>query len=351
MWDVIIAIVGGFVVYSTCQTNMVGGILLALLIIAYLVFRRRVAFSMGFAMKNFNKGEREKAMQWLDRAYKMGMKFNEKMTYAYYLLREGRTDKCEEVLSAILGFRGSKPEERNRAKSTHALLLLKKGRVYEAVEELEEIFPNYRTTAVYGSLGFAYLIQGNMQKAQDFNMEAYDFNADDAVILDNVLQTHAKCGRFTEAYEISIKLMEKNPTFREAYYDTAVVEYQLGKTEDALSHLRHALTIPTSFLTTVSDDIIELMMSRIENGETPTGAAMVFLEAKSIELPNVPTLRVRPADEARAMPGEAEDDDPIFFGEVNTSAVTETDDAPIDFSDAEYQQTAEEEDEEDSIFL
>ena len=350
MWDFIIAIVGGFVVYSTCQSNMLVGILLALLIIAYLIYRRRVAFSMGFAMKNFNKGEREKAMQWLDRAYKMGMKFNDKMTYAYYLLREGKTDKCEEVLSAILGFRGAKPEERNHAKSTHALVLLKKGRVYEAVEELEEIFPNYKTTAVYGSLGFAYLVQGNMQKAQDFNMEAYDFNSDDAVILDNVLQTHAKCGRFTEAYEISIKLMEKNPTFREAYYDTAVVEYQLGKHEDALSHLRHALTIPTSFLTTVSDDIIELMMTRIENGEAPTGAAMVFLEAKSVELPNVPTLRVRPADEAKAMPGEAEDDDPIFFRGDDTVSVTETDDEPIDFSDAPYQAN-EEDDEEDSIFL
>ncbi len=350
MFDLIIAIVGGFVVYSTCQSNMLGGILLAILIIAYLVYRRRVAFSIGFAMKNFNQGERDKAMKWFDRAYKMGMKFDEKMTYVYYLLREGRTDKCDQVLSAILNFAGTKPDQRNRAKSMHALILLKKGRVYEAVEELEDIFPNYKTTAVYGSLGFAYLVQGNMQKAQEFNVEAYDFNADDAVILDNMLQTHAKCGRFTEAYEISAKLMEKNPAFREAYYDTAVVEYQLGKNEDALSHLRKALTIPTSFLTTVSDDIIELMMTRIENGEAPTGASMVFLEAKSVELPNVPTLRVRPAEKVKGMPGEPEDDDPIFFHGENANSITESDDEPMDFSDAAHQ-TNEEDDDEDSIFL
>ena len=101
----------------------------------------------------------------------------------------------------MLAFRTQKPLERCRAKANHAMLLMKTGRLYEAVEELEEIFPTYKNTTLYGSLGFCYLVQGDMKKAQQFNEEAYEYNSDDPVIMDNMMQTYAKLGQFEKAYE------------------------------------------------------------------------------------------------------------------------------------------------------
>ena len=256
MIDVIIIIAGGYIAFMAYQISLIIGILVSLLVFGVVFYRRGSAFCMAIAMRNYTKGQKNKAMDWFERGYKMGMKINQKTTYAYYLLREGRVGRCEEVLSSMLAFRSQKPIEKAQTKATHAMLLMKTGRLYEAIEELEEIFPTYKNSSTYGSLGFCYLVQGNMQKALEFNEEAYDYNSDDLIIVDNLMQTYAKMGEFEKAYELSQKLMEKEPAFREAYYDVAVIEYQMGKTEDALKRLEHALTIPTSFLTTVSDDII-----------------------------------------------------------------------------------------------
>ncbi len=346
MIDVIIVIAGGYIAFKAYQMSLIIGILVSLLVFGVVFYRKGAAFCMAVAMRNYTKGQKNKAMDWFERGYKMGMKTNQKTTYAYYLLREGRVGRCEEVLSAMLAFRSQKPLEKAQTKATHAMLLMKTGRLYEAIEEFEEIFPTYKNSSTYGSLGFCYLVQGNMQKALEFNEEAYDYNSDDLIIVDNLMQTYAKLGEFDKAYELSQKLMEKEPAFREAYYDVAVIEYQMGKTEDALKRLCHALTIPTSFLTTVSDEIINNLKTKIESGEEPKGAEMVFLEVTSASLPDTPTLRMRPAAGVHIMrDGVAVSDDPISFATVSGKA---EDKAEEILENAEEEQ---DEDDGDGIFL
>ncbi|MBR5157238.1 MAG: hypothetical protein IKW59_05680 [Clostridia bacterium] len=340
MIDVIIILAGGYIAFKAYQISLIIGVLVSLLVFGVVFYRKGSAFCMAIAMRNYTKGQKIKAMNWFERGYKMGMKTEQKITYAYYLLREGRVAKCEEVLSSMLAFRSQKPLEKAQTKATHAMLLMKTGRLYEAIEELEEIFPTYKNSSTYGSLGFCYLVQGNIQKALEFNEEAYDYNSDDLIIVDNLMQTYAKMGEFEKAYELSQKLMEKEPGFREAYYDVAVIEYQMGKKEDALKRLDHALTIPTSFLTTVSDDIINSLKAKIESGEEPKGAEMVFLEVTSASLPDTPTLRVRPAASVQIMrDGAAESDDPISFtassaDENKAEMISESDESGEDDGDS-----------------
>lgn len=346
MIDVIIILAGGYVAFQAYRLSLIAGILVSLLVFGIVLYRRGAALCMTVAMRRYTQGKKIKAMDWFERGYKMGMKTDQKITYAYYLLREGRIGKCEEILAGMLAFRSQKPLEKTKAKANHAMLLMKTGRLYEAIEELEEIFPTYKNSSTYGSLGFCYLVQGNIKKALEFNEEAYDYNSDDLVIVDNLMQTYAKLDRFDEAYELSKKLMEKEPAFREAYYDTAVIEYQLGKNEDAIKRLEHALTIPTSFLTTVSDDIINSLKTKIESGEKPQGSEMVFLEVTSASLPDTPTLRTRPPVAVkRAHEGPFESDDPISF----TAADESTDKSDEIASQTEREQ--DEEDDGDGIFL
>ncbi len=346
MLDVIIVIVGGYIAFKAYQMSLIIGILVSLLVFGFLLYRRGSAFCMAIAMRNYTKGKKIKAMDWFERGYKMGMKTDQKNTYAYYLLREGRVGKCEEVLKQMLAFRSQKPIEKAQIKATYAMLLMKTGRLYQAIEELEEIFPTFKNSSTYGSLGFCYLVQGDIKKAFEFNKEAYDYNSDDLIIVDNLMQTYAKLGEFDKAYELSQILMEKEPIFREAYYDAAVIEYQMGKTEDALKRLNHALTIPTSFLTTVSDEIINNLKAKIESGEEPKGTEMVFLEVTSASLPDTPTLRVRPpVNIKRVSEGVFESDDPISFGasDENEGKMAQS------LENAETEQ--DEDDGSDSIFL
>ena len=317
MLDILLIFAGGFIAIYAWRFSIIIGFIVSLLVFGILLYRRSAALCMGVAMRQYTLGKKNKAMDWFEKGYKFGMNTDQKITYSYYLLREGRVIRCEEILNSMLSFRSQKPTDRSKAKLNHAMLLMKTGRVYEAVEELEEIFPTYKTSGLYGTLGFCYLVQGNIKKALEFNEEAYDYNGDDAIITDNLMQTYAKLDRFDDAYDLSKKLMDKKPAFREAYYDTAVVEYQLGKKEDALSRLEHALTIPTSFMTTVSDDVINNLKEKIERGDAPEGSSMVFLEAKSAELPDTPTLRNRPVSFAN--------------GHISSSAAIEADE-PISFN-------------------
>lgn len=236
--------------------SLLWGILLLLGIGLYLFFSNYTNMCMTMAVRQYGNGNIDDAFRWFEKAEKHGMNGKQKISYAYYLMREGRVEKSEEILNRLLAFKLT-PEIKNPAKSNHAVLLMKTGRIDEAREELEEIFPTFRTSNVYGSLGYLYILGDDMEKAKEFNLEAYDFNKENAVILDNMVQLYTKLGEYEEAYRYATELMEKKPVFIEAYYNTAVVEKELGKFCEAKAHLEHALTIRPTFLTTISHEKLQ----------------------------------------------------------------------------------------------
>lgn len=229
---------------------------LLLVVLAYLLFVKYTDICMWMGISQYGNGDIEKAFKWFKKAEKAGMTGRQRITYAYYLMREGRVEESEAIFTRMLAFKLS-PDMKNQAKSNYAILLMKTGRIDEAREELEEIFPTYKVTNVYGSLGYLYILGDDMEKAKEFNHEAYDFNKDNAVILDNMVQLYTKLGDFDAAYQYSVELMEKKPAFIEAYYNTAMVEKELGKFGDAKAHLEHALTIRPSFLTTITHEKLQ----------------------------------------------------------------------------------------------
>ncbi len=255
-----IAIIGLIIWVFT--KSLLWGIILLLAIGLYLCFANYTSMCMAMALRQYGSGNVDDAFRWFEKAEKRGMNGKQKISYAYYLMREGRVEKSEEILNRLLAFKLS-PEIKNPAKSNHAVLLMKTGRIEEAKEELEEIFPTFRTSNVYGSLGYLYILGDDMEKAKEFNLEAYDFNKENAVILDNMVQLYTQLGDYDEAYRYATELMDKKPVFIEAYYNTALVEKELGKFEDAKAHLEHALTIRPSFLTTVTHEKLQEMLASL----------------------------------------------------------------------------------------
>ncbi|MBQ2696325.1 MAG: hypothetical protein IJF61_03380, partial [Clostridia bacterium] len=192
-------IVVGVAIWLCCTQYALWGGLLLVAMGVFMYFKRYTGFCISMAMRYYGISDIKTAFRWFEKAEKRGMNPKQKITYAYYLMREGRVEKSENILNAVLAFKLA-PELKYPAKSNHAILMMKTGRMAEAQEELEEIFPTYRNTNVYGTLGYLYIMGNDMEKAKAFNLEAYDFNSENAVILDNMVQLYTKLGDYDEAY-------------------------------------------------------------------------------------------------------------------------------------------------------
>lgn len=263
MFGLFMFIAAVFIVWLYISSGWVVGVFATLAFLLVLYIKRFTALCMLFAYRNYAKGEKEKSITWFERGYKHGMNVKQKVTFAYYLLREGKTDRSEEVLSSILGFGNIKPEDKCLAKSHHALVLMKTGREQEALEELLEIFPMYKNSTIYGSIGYLYIAIGDLEKAEEFNLEAMDYNSDDAVILDNMVQLYNLKGDKEKAFSYAEKIMEKNPGFIEAYYNAALAAKAVGKTELAREYLEKTEGMQTTFLSNVSHEDVKKLLGEL----------------------------------------------------------------------------------------
>jgi len=252
---VLLLVILGFIIWLFTY-NALWGCIFLIAFILYCFVKRYTALCIMRANRCYIKQDIEKCFRWFERGEKRGMDAGQKITYAYYLLREGHVEKAEALLNSVLAF-SLPPELKNRAKSTHSVLLLKTGRLEEAREEMEEIFPTAKNTTLYGNLGYLYILLGDMERAESFNLEAYDYNQDDMVILDNMVCLYSSMGEYEKAYNYAQQLMAKKPHFIEAYYNTAMVEKALGKTADAKTHLEFSLTIRTNFMSAVTHEDVQ----------------------------------------------------------------------------------------------
>lgn len=268
MFLLLFLIAAVFVGWLYATSGIVVGLFATLILLFVLYIKKFTSLCMLMGYRKYATEEIETSFKWFEKGYKHGMDVKQKVTYSYYLLREGEVDRCEAVLSSILGFKGAKPEERYLAKSHHALLLMKTGRQDEALEELLEIFPVYKNSIMYGSIGYLYILMGDMKKAEEFNLEAVEYNSEDKVILDNMVQVYNILGEKEKAFSYAEKLMEKNPTFIEGYYNAALAAKNVGKTELAVSYLEKTEDIKTTFLSNVSHEQVSKLLEELKDTQT-----------------------------------------------------------------------------------
>lgn len=263
MFFLLMLVAAAFIVWLYFTSGPVIGVAATIIYFVVLYVKRYTAFCMLLAYRKYAAGEFEKSFAWFERGYNHGMTVKQKVTYAYYLLREGRTDRSEEVLNTILAFSGCSKEEKYLAKSHHALVLMKTNREAEALEELLEIFPHYKNSTIYGSIGYLHIIASDIETAEKFNLEAYDYNSDDKVILDNMVQLYNKKGDYETAFSYAEKVMEKNPAFIEAYYNAAVAAKAVGKIDLAKEYLEKTKDLQTSFLSSVTHEDAEKLLEEL----------------------------------------------------------------------------------------
>ncbi len=237
--------------------NALLGLAAILLAIALLLYRNRPSLFAYMGGMKYSRGSLEEAINWFEKAYRTGKaKPATTSSYAYLLLKNGILDESEAILNKLISSHPDKDSEM-LAKSNLALVYWKKGCLDDAVALLETVIQEYKTSTIYGSLGYLLILKGDLEKALQFNLEAYEYNEANTVILDNVGQVYHLTGQFEKSAEIYEKLISKNPSFPEAYYNFGLLLLDMGQVEKACEMLEKALNYKLSFLSTIKRENIE----------------------------------------------------------------------------------------------
>lgn len=197
-------------------------------------------------------------------AYGKKVDYMTKIRYAFLELKMGSLEKAKKMIMYILSTGKVPLNIRYEAKAIYALIQFKEGEINEAKETMLDVYENYKTTNMYCTLGYLFNILESPKKAVELNEEAYEYNSEKEVILDNLGEAYFLNDDVEKAYEIYEKLMEKNPAFPEAYYNYARVLDKKGDREKAEEMLSTALEKPFNKLTTVTKEEINKYMDEIK---------------------------------------------------------------------------------------
>ena len=119
-------------------------------------------------------------------------------TFGVLLLRQGKFEEACGLFDRALAGR-VKGDLRSLITMNRAIAWFRLGRVGEAVSALEELHKKYKSLRVYQTLGYVYTSAGMYDKAEPYNLEACEYDPDDAAILDNTGQMFLEMGRIEKA--------------------------------------------------------------------------------------------------------------------------------------------------------
>lgn len=239
------------------------GIAAFIIYIAVLIYFFRALIYSILGSRKYSLGLTDEALKWFKRAHdtkRAGVRIS--VSYAYILLKNAEPVKSEEILQQILN---SNPNSQDvpYIRSILALVLWKKGELDPAIDMLQEVIQVYKTTSVYGSLGYLLILKGDAEEALQFNLEAYDYNSSDKIIQDNLGQCYYLLGQYDKAREIFEALLDKAPAFPEPYYNYGLVLLELGEPEKALENMKTALSRKFSYLSSVTAKEIEAKIKEL----------------------------------------------------------------------------------------
>lgn len=246
----------------------------SLVLLAVYLWWNRSSLHVATALQAFRKGDEAGALVAFAKAEAAGrLDASTTASYAYLALKNGRPDEARLVLGRALtsGRRGKalKPADRNLIETYRALVLWKEGQLDEAVELLEALLASgYRTSNVYGNLGFFLQEQGNWARATEVCTEAAEWDPEGKVILDNLAALHLRKEEWDQAAEVYGRLLALEPQFPEAWHGAGLASLKTGDAEAARQRWQKALGLPFNALTTVERSQVEAALRSLDESDS-----------------------------------------------------------------------------------
>lgn len=215
-------------------------------------FKARKASAM------ISKGDSAGAMKLYEEAVNEGLKeMNALLAYSVLLIRAGEYQKARELLVKIQKYPMTE-ENRRQLMVNYASCAYKLGNIEKGIELLERVHQKAPSGMVYQTLGYLYVEAGNYEKAISFNLEAYEYDDEDAITLDNLGQAYYRLGNDKEkAKEYFEKALEVKPGQIDTLYFLAQYDIEAGDKAAAKAKLEKALEGRFSPLNYASRDKVE----------------------------------------------------------------------------------------------
>jgi tetratricopeptide (TPR) repeat protein len=251
--------------------NFTYGLLGLAVYIIYIIYNGLPGMYFGRARVSYAKGDMEGAKAMLERCIRtQRAPTGALISYSYLLLRMGFTDKADEAVQELLK-KELKPHEKIGVKTNYALILWKKGELDEAIKLLTELYDEGKNSTIYESLGYLLILKGDLDRAVEFNKEAYEYDSSNKIIMDNLGQSYYLKGDYISAKDIYEKLMDLSPEFPEPYYYYGGVLMELGKFEKALETVKKALDYDFTNMNTISKEEVLERVKYLESEAAITG--------------------------------------------------------------------------------
>ncbi len=250
-------------IFILFKLNTIVGIIAT---IAFLLLVIIVNKSMLYRLKaqiEYGKGNLHNSIKWFSKAANVkNAKADVLVNYGFVLLKAGRFDESKQILTKAMS-KSITQDAKNFAKSNLALVVWRTGDLDKAIEMLKEVIAEYKNTAVYGSLGYLLIEKGDLDEALKWNLEAYEYNSDNAIIQDNLAHLYHLRGEMDKADELFEKLMKNQPSFPEAYYDYALYLEDINKAEDARQMYEKSLSCTFSFNNTITKEQVQKALDNL----------------------------------------------------------------------------------------
>ena len=188
------------------------------------------------------------------------------MAYGVLLLRFRYYEAAKELFLKAEKSREITKSERAQLRINYAVCQWKLGNLDSAIEQLKIAKNNSANGTIYGSLGYILIEKarqtGDFTEALALNMEALEYDDEDAVILDNLGQLRLAMGDKEKALEYFTKAHEIKPSQVDTLYYLATLAIERGDQEKAREYLETTLTGNYSSLcTTTREQAQELLAS------------------------------------------------------------------------------------------
>lgn len=258
---------------STTLCSLLWGKVVALSVLGISLFiilllNRGIFYTLR-ANKYLQTDQSEKGYRLLEKAFKTNtIPYIVVNGYIYLSLKFGYFDKAKEAIDRVFADKLAyqvKESHKRQAMSQLGLYLWKTESVQSGVNTLKELYEKgFRNTTFYGNLGCLLYLNGEYEEAEKICLEAYEYNNNDKVTLDNLVAVYINQKNWTNAEKFYKELDYLNPTFPEAFYHGAQLALNNEDTDKALELIEEAEKLELTEISSITYKDIEDFRSRIE---------------------------------------------------------------------------------------
>lgn len=216
------------------------------------------------ARKAHQEGRTEEAMKLYQEVMDEGNKDPAVfLPYSVLLIRNGRYAEAREMLvknqKLPMG-----PDQKNQLFVNYAACVYKMGELQKGIDLLERQHQKQPSGMIYETLGYLYIEAGDTEKALAYNMEAYEYDDEDAITLDNLGQIYYRMlGDKEKAKEYFEKAIEVKPGQIDTLYFLAQYDLEAGDTEAAKEKLEKAMEGRFSPLNHATKEMVQELLNKL----------------------------------------------------------------------------------------